>query len=69
MATKAATDSQQLATLSAQLAHKYTQLANDSVGAAAAATNGEVGIRLKEVELTHSLTIATVVTLIQSRFF
>ncbi|ERL88737.1 hypothetical protein D910_06119, partial [Dendroctonus ponderosae] len=52
MATKAATDSQQLATLSAQLAHKYTQLANDSVGAAAAATNGEVGIRLKEVEVT-----------------
>ncbi|XP_048523491.1 talin-1 isoform X1 [Dendroctonus ponderosae] len=49
MATKAATDSQQLATLSAQLAHKYTQLANDSVGAAAAATNGEVGIRLKEI--------------------
>ncbi|XP_066142630.1 talin-1 isoform X3 [Euwallacea fornicatus] len=49
MATKAATDSQQLAALSAQLSHKYTQLANDSIGAAAAATNGEVGMRLKEV--------------------
>lgn len=49
MATKAATDSQQLAALSAQLSHKYSQLANDSVGAAAAATNGDVSMKLKEV--------------------
>ncbi|XP_030759474.1 talin-2 isoform X2 [Sitophilus oryzae] len=49
MATKAATDSQELASLSAKLAHKYTQLSNDSIGAAAAATNADVGIRLKEV--------------------
>ncbi|XP_050295854.1 talin-1 isoform X2 [Anthonomus grandis grandis] len=49
LATKAATDTQQLATLSAQLSHKYMQLSNDSIGAAAAATNGEVAIRLKEV--------------------
>lgn len=49
MATKAATDSQQLASLSAQLSHKFTQLSNDSIGAAAAATNGEVGMKLKEV--------------------
>lgn len=38
-----------MAPLSADLSHKYTQLANDSIGAAAAATNGEVGLRLKEV--------------------
>ncbi|XP_060536716.1 talin-1 isoform X2 [Cylas formicarius] len=49
MATKAATDTQQLAPLSAQLSHSYAQLASDSIGAAAAATNGEVGTRLKEV--------------------
>lgn len=28
--------------------HKYTQLANDSIGASAASTNGEVAIKLKE---------------------
>lgn len=49
ISTKAATDTQKIAQLSADLAHKYTQLAQDSIGAAAAATNGEVGIRLKEV--------------------
>ena len=38
-----------MAPLSADLSHKYTQLANDSIGAAAASTNGEVSIRLKEV--------------------
>ncbi|XP_018576944.1 talin-2 isoform X4 [Anoplophora glabripennis] len=49
MATKAATDTQKLAPLSADLSHKYAQLSSDSIGAAASATNGEVGIRLKEV--------------------
>ncbi|XP_076258491.1 talin_middle and talin-RS domain-containing protein rhea isoform X2 [Rhynchophorus ferrugineus] len=49
MATKAAIDSQELASLSAKLAHKYTQLSNDSIGAAASATNAEIGLRLKEV--------------------
>nr|CAH7755545.1 unnamed protein product [Callosobruchus chinensis] len=49
IATKAATDTQKIAQLSADLAHKYAQLANDSVGAAAAATNGEVAMRLKDV--------------------
>ncbi|XP_044265750.1 talin-2 isoform X5 [Tribolium madens] len=49
MASKAPSDTQKLAPLSADLSHKYTQLANDSIGAAAAATNGEVAMRLKEV--------------------
>jgi talin len=49
MASKAPHDTQKLAPLSADLSHKYTQLANDSIGAAAAATNGEVAMRLKEV--------------------
>ncbi|KAL3286614.1 hypothetical protein HHI36_001113 [Cryptolaemus montrouzieri] len=49
MASKASTDTQNLAPLSADLSHKYTQLASDSIGAAAAATNGEVALRLKEV--------------------
>jgi talin len=48
-ASKAPHDTQKLAPLSADLSHKYTQLANDSIGAAAAATNGEVAMRLKEV--------------------
>ncbi|KAJ8935035.1 hypothetical protein NQ314_013060 [Rhamnusium bicolor] len=48
MATKAATDTQKLAPLSADLSHKYSQLSGDSIGAAAAATNGEVAVRLKE---------------------
>lgn len=38
-----------MAPLSADLSHKYAQLANDSIGAAAASTNGEVAMRLKEV--------------------
>lgn len=49
ISAKAATDTQKIAQLSADLSHKYAQLAQDSIGAAAAATNGEVGIRLKEV--------------------
>ncbi|KAK9884059.1 hypothetical protein WA026_004996 [Henosepilachna vigintioctopunctata] len=49
MASKASTDTQNLAPLCADLSRKYTQLANDSIGAAAAATNGEVGLRLKDV--------------------
>ncbi|KAF5290986.1 hypothetical protein FQA39_LY14517 [Lamprigera yunnana] len=49
MPTKGATDSQRLAPLSADLSHNYAQLANDSIGAAAASTNGEVALRLKEV--------------------
>ncbi|CAG9763893.1 unnamed protein product [Ceutorhynchus assimilis] len=48
-AAKAAADSRQLAALGARLAHAYARLAGDCVGAAAAATNGEVGTRLKEV--------------------
>lgn len=47
ISSKAATDTQKVAQLSADLAHKYAQLAHDSIGAAAAASNGEVGIRLK----------------------
>lgn len=47
--TKAGIEPQRLAPLSADLSHKYTQLASDSIGAAAASTNGEVAIRLKEV--------------------
>lgn len=35
--------------LSADLSHRYTQLAVDSVGAAASATNGEVSLRLRDV--------------------
>lgn len=49
MATKAAIEPQRLAPLSADLAHKYAQLANDSIGAAATSTNGEVALRLREV--------------------
>ncbi|XP_049817811.1 talin-2 isoform X3 [Aethina tumida] len=49
MAAKAASDTQQLAPLSADLGHKYHQLASDSVGAAASASNVEVAIKLKEV--------------------
>ncbi|KAK4884901.1 hypothetical protein RN001_001172 [Aquatica leii] len=49
MPTKGATEPQRLAPLSAELSHKYAQLANDSIGAAAASTNGEVALRLKEV--------------------
>ncbi|KAK9743863.1 FERM central domain [Popillia japonica] len=49
MSTKAALEPQRLAPLSADLSHKYAQLANDSIGAAAASTNGEVAMRLKEV--------------------
>lgn len=37
-----------MAPLSADLQHKFTELANDSVGAAAASTNGEVAMKLKE---------------------
>ncbi|KAJ8958588.1 hypothetical protein NQ318_016309 [Aromia moschata] len=39
----------EIAKIAADLAHKYSQLSNDSIGAAAAATNGEVAMRLKEV--------------------
>lgn len=35
--------------MSADLSHKYTQLANDSIGAAATSTNPEVAMRLREV--------------------
>uniref|UniRef100_A0A6P7FNN2 Talin-2 isoform X4 n=1 Tax=Diabrotica virgifera virgifera TaxID=50390 RepID=A0A6P7FNN2_DIAVI len=49
IASKAATDPQKVAQLSADLAHKYAQLSGDSIGAAAAATNAEVAIRLREV--------------------
>ncbi|CAH0550425.1 unnamed protein product [Brassicogethes aeneus] len=49
IATKAPSDTQQLAPLSASLSHKYQQLSNDSIGAASAATNVEVAIKLKEV--------------------
>ncbi|KRT81226.1 hypothetical protein AMK59_5662, partial [Oryctes borbonicus] len=49
MSTKATIEPQRLAPLSADISQKYAQLANDSVGAAAASTNGEVTIRLKEV--------------------
>lgn len=49
MSTKASIEPQRLAPLSADLSHRYVQLANDSVGAAAASTNGEVSMRLKEV--------------------
>lgn len=49
MAAKAASDTPQLAPLSADLGHKYHQLASDSVGAAASASNVEVAIKLKEV--------------------
>lgn len=37
-----------MAPLSADLSHKYTQLANDSIGAAATSTNGEVAVNLRE---------------------
>ncbi|CAH1114601.1 unnamed protein product [Psylliodes chrysocephalus] len=49
IASKAATDTQKVAQLSADLSHRYSQLASDSIGAAAAATNSEVALRLKEV--------------------
>ncbi|KAJ8983101.1 hypothetical protein NQ317_001844 [Molorchus minor] len=49
MPTKAASDTQKLAPLSADLAHRYSQLSSDSIGAAAAATNSEVALKLKEV--------------------
>ncbi|XP_074035813.1 talin_middle and talin-RS domain-containing protein rhea isoform X1 [Leptinotarsa decemlineata] len=49
ISTKAATDTHNIAQLSANLSHKYAQLSNDSIGAAAAATNGDVAIKLKEV--------------------
>nr|XP_022902800.1 talin-2 isoform X2 [Onthophagus taurus] len=48
MCTKATLEPQRLAPLSADLSHKYTQLANDSLGAAATSTNGDISIRLKE---------------------
>lgn len=47
IASKAATDTQKVAQLSADLSHRYSQLASDSIGAAAAATNSEVALRLK----------------------
>lgn len=47
--SKAATDVSKLAPLSADLSHRYTQLAADSIGAAASATNGEVSMRLRDV--------------------
>ncbi|XP_057660933.1 talin-1 isoform X1 [Diorhabda carinulata] len=49
IASKAATDTQKVAQLSADLAHKYAQLSSDSIGAAAAATNAEVSVRLREI--------------------
>ncbi|XP_025831317.1 talin-2 isoform X1 [Agrilus planipennis] len=49
MATKAAMDPQYLPSLAAELSQKYTQLANDSIGAAVTSTNGEVSTKLKEV--------------------
>lgn len=56
--TKAAIEPQRLAPLSADLQHKYTQLANDSVGAAATSTNGEVAMKLKEI--VHDLGVSCV---------
>lgn len=47
-----------MAPLSADLQHKYTQLANDSVGAAATSTNGEVAMKLKEI--VHDLGVSCV---------
>lgn len=47
--TKAGSDVSRLAPLSADLSHRYTQLAADSVGAAASATNAEVSMRLRDV--------------------
>lgn len=61
ISSKAATDTQKVAQLSADLAHKYTQLAHDSVGAAAAASNGEVGIRLK-VSVAIKLSLSDLIT-------
>lgn len=41
-------DPQRLAPLSADLSHRYAQLANDSIGAAATSTNPEVAMHLRE---------------------
>ncbi|CAG9813617.1 unnamed protein product [Phaedon cochleariae] len=49
ISTKAATDTQKVAQLAADLSHRYAQLAADSIGAAASSTNGEVAVRLREV--------------------
>ncbi|GLV39682.1 rhea [Carabus blaptoides fortunei] len=49
MNSKASSDVTRLGPLSADLSHRYTQLAADSVGAAASATNGEVSLRLRDV--------------------
>lgn len=57
MNAKANSDVSRLAPLSADLSHRYTQLAADSIGAAASATNGEVSMRLRDVVQALGLAI------------
>lgn len=56
IASKAAGDTSKVAGLTAELSHAYARLATDTIGAAAAATNGEVAMRLKVyfLNLFHS---------------
>lgn len=49
MNSKASSDVTRLGPLSAELSHRYSELAQDSIGAAASATNGEVSMRLRDV--------------------
>ncbi|XP_017774741.1 PREDICTED: talin-2 isoform X2 [Nicrophorus vespilloides] len=51
MSSKAGIEPQRLAPLSADLSHKYSQLASDSIGAAAASSNMEVSMKLRQVVL------------------
>lgn len=47
MVTKSSTDVQKLGQLSAELTKNYSQLANDSIGAASSTSNADVSTRIR----------------------